>query len=69
MPARLLLAAAALAAAAGVAAPASAADICAIVYPSKDQPIKVCVPYGRPLPELGCLVQVPDVLLVCNRST
>jgi hypothetical protein len=67
MPTRLLLAAAALATAAGVAAPASAADVCAFVYPRKDQPIKICVPYGPPLPELGCLVQIPDVLIVCNR--
>jgi hypothetical protein len=67
MPIRLLLAATALAAAAGTAAPASAADICAFVYARKDSPVKICVPYGPPLPEFGCLVRVEDVLVVCNR--
>lgn len=67
MPTRLLLAAAALAAAAGTAAPASAsAYLCASVYVPKDSPTAICVPYGSPLPELGCPVRSPDLLTVCD---
>ncbi|HWL34751.1 MAG TPA: hypothetical protein VNQ77_01030 [Frankiaceae bacterium] len=65
MRTRLLLAAATLAAAAGTAAPASA-YLCATVYVPKDSPTAFCVPYGSPLPEVGCPVRVPDLVSVCD---
>ena len=67
MAIRLSLAVAAFAAAAGTAAPASA-DVCSFVNVTKDRPVTVCVPYGTPLPPLGCPVQAVDLLVVCDRS-
>ena len=64
-PRHLAVLAVAAAAALGASTPADA-YLCAEYQLEKDDPTRVCVPWGNPLPDLSCAVTVPDLLRVCT---